>query len=113
MTQVAMMMPILPGKTTKLEEFAKTLTGPRKKEFAESEKLFKTSKESWFVQNTSAGDMCIVYAEMKDPEKNLADWMASKRPFELWLKEQIKDITGVDFNNPPSGGLPRQILQYG
>lgn len=112
MAQVAFVVPIIPGKKAKLEEFAKTLSGAKKEEFKESQKLFETTKETWFLQTTPAGDMIIVYSEMADVAKNMGGWIASKRPFEQWLKNEIKEITGLDFNQP-MGEFPRQIFLYG
>lgn len=44
--------PVLPGKTEAAKEFAKTVIGPRYKEFDASEKRLKSTKEAWFLQKT-------------------------------------------------------------
>lgn len=113
MTQLAMTVPILPGKRADLEELAKTVTGPKKKEYDTSEKKLKIDKETWFIESSQQGDSWIFYAEGKNIEKSLGDWIVSKEPFDMWLKEKIKNITGIDYNNPPPGALPKQILKYG
>ena len=78
--ELALAIPASPGKRSALVEFAKTVSGPRKKEFEASEKKVKIRKESWFLQSTPQGDFCIVYAEGDDVPKSVAAWAASQDP---------------------------------
>ena len=71
--------PLLPGKTEAGREFAKTCMGPRRAEFAESLKKQGITKESWFLQKTSKGDMVIVHFEADDLEKTFEDLKAVPR----------------------------------
>ena len=41
----------------------------------------------------------------------MRDFAASKHPFDLWFKAQMKEISGSDFNEE-SEGSPEQIFQY-
>jgi hypothetical protein len=111
--ELALALPVLPGKRTALEELAKTISGPRKKEFDASERKFGARKESWFLQSTPQGDLCICYMEADDVPKSVAAWAASKDPIDLWVKAQIKEITGIDFSNLPAGAFPAELLRYG
>jgi len=104
--------PVLPGKSEAAKEFAKTLTGPRHKEFEASEKRLKISKEALFLQKTPQGDSLIVYFEADDVEKAAVDFPRSQDPFDRWFKDQVKAITGVDINQA-GGPPPEQILSYG
>ena len=104
--------PVLPGKSEAAKEFAKTLTGPRYKEFETSEKRLKISKEALFLQRTPQGDSLMVYFEADDVEKAATDFARSQDSFDRWFKDQIKAITGIDINQ--LGGAPaEQILSYG
>jgi hypothetical protein len=106
-------IPILPGKKAKLEELARAISGPKQKDFAESEKRCRIDKETGFLQSTPQGDALIIYVEARDTAKASEDWRSSKHPFDLWVKERAKEITGVDFNNPPASEGPKQIIRYG
>jgi len=112
--QVCMAFPILKGKEGAAKELAKTLRGPKKKEFDKFEKRLKTTKETWFIQPSPEGSMVITYFESKiDPAKGFEEMARSKDPFDVWLKDKFKEISGIDFNNPPEGPMPEQILTYG
>jgi Family of unknown function (DUF6176) len=113
MGELAFTLPVLPGKKAALEKFAKTLAGPKRKEMAEDMKRYKETKETWFIESTPQGDVCIVYWEAKNATKVMEDFVVSKHPFDLWFKEQLRDITGIDFNNPPPGNPPKQVARFG
>jgi hypothetical protein len=36
----------------------------------------------------------------------------SREPFEVWFKEQLAIITGMDMNNPPPGPLSELLSHY-
>ena len=105
--------PVLPGKRAHLEELAKTLSGPRKEELDASQRRVGIRKESWFLQSMPQGDLVIFYAEGDDVPKSIAAWAASKDPFDVWLKARLKEISGIDWNEPPPGPFPAQQLRYG
>ena len=105
--------PVLPGKRALLEGLAKTLSGSRKNELDASQRRIGIRKESWFLQSTPQGDLVIFYAEGDDVPKAIATWAASKDPFDVWLKAQLKEISGIDWNRPFPGPFPSQHLRYG
>ncbi len=109
---LAFAFPILAGKTEALRKFAKPLSGPKSKEFDAFQKRFKTDKETWFLQSSPQGDMVIVYFESKDPVKVMGDFVASKHPFDVWYKDEVKEISGVDMNKPSGEPLPEQVFKY-
>lgn len=73
--------------------------------------LARTNKERDFLQSTPMGDMVVIYLESKDMNKTFSEFAASKDPFDVWFKEELKKITGVDLNQP-SGPLPGLMLTY-
>ena len=101
--------PILPGKTEAGREFAKTLMGPRHSEYADAMKRVGETKESWFLQKTPQGDMMIVHFEANDVEKAFETQAKSKNPFDVWFKQQVKSLTGVDLEQI-SGPPPEEIF---
>jgi len=111
--ELSLALPVLPGKRTAFEELARTVAGPRRKEFDDSERKFKIRKECWFLQSTPQGDLCIFYAEADDVPKSVMEWAASKDPIDVWVKAQFKEITGIDFSNLPPGVFPTELLRYG
>jgi len=106
--------PVLPGKTEAGREFAKACMGPRHAEFSEALRKQGISKESWFLQKTPQGDLIVVYLEAQDVEKVFGGeegYLAkSKGAFEVWFKEQVKSITGVDLGQPATEPPPEEIV---
>jgi len=110
MTAFGGAFPILPGKTEAGREFAKTCMGPKRTEFAEALKRHGVTKESWFLQKTPQGDMVIVYFEADDVEKTFEALAKSKAPFDVWFKQQLKSVTGVDLEQPSDEPPPEEIV---
>lgn len=109
MIENAFFVPILPGKTPAAREFCRALMNERKAEMD----LAQTTvvHEAWFLQQTPMGDFMIVYYLSPDPEKVHQGLAESREPFDVWFKDQILDICGVDINTPLPG-LPEQILSW-
>lgn len=105
MAVCAFAVPILPGKTEALRQFAQEVFGSRRSDFKVTAQMLGVRKESWHFQNTPQGDVCIVYFEADDPWQVLREFAAAQRPFDVWFKEQAKQISGIDFGQPLPGPL--------
>ena len=46
------------------------------------------------------GDMGIVLLEADDVVASNNKFAASKEPYDVWFKQQLKPITGLDWNQP-------------
>jgi len=44
--------------------------------------------------------------------KSLQQFAQSRDDFDLWFKQRMFEITGVDLNNPPPGPLSEQLSRY-
>lgn len=91
MDSIAPVAPVLPGKTEALRNMYKVLKKEKWNEFVKSEKRTGTEKERNFLQNTPMGDMVIVRLESKELKKTFEAFAASKDPFDIWLKEELKN----------------------
>ena len=112
MPQFAMVFPILPGKREALKALLKELSGPRFAEYDASSKLFGFEKDTWFLQTTPQGVLVIYYGEGADIPKAWREWALCRDPFDLWFKAQLRDITGIDYNQPSDAPWPEQIFKY-
>lgn len=110
MTAFCGAFPILPGKSEAGKEFAKACMGPRRAEFAEALKTHGVTKESWFLQKTPQGDLIIVYFEANDVQKTFELLAKSKAPFDVWFKQQVKSVTGLDMEQPSDQPPPEEIV---
>ena len=106
-------LPVLPGKAEALRKFGENVNTTRRREFEASERRLNIPKEAWFLQSTPQGDLVLIYFEHREPAKALGEFIASQDRFDRWFKDQVKEITGVDLNQPPGGPPPEQIISYG
>src|SRR5581483_6045275 len=93
------------------KQFAQTLMGPRRAEFTAAEARLGFTKQSWYLQPTPAGTMLIAYLEAGDPLRAFQQFAASQDPFDLWYKQQVHTLSGIDMSQPPPG-LPEQIFDW-
>jgi hypothetical protein len=112
MEQVCFALPVITGKTADARTFLSALDGPRKAEFDRSERRIGIVKESWFLQRLEHGDILIGYMESPNFAGSLQQFAQSRDDFDLWFKSQMREVTGVDLNNPPSGPLSEQLSRY-
>ncbi len=111
--ELALIVPILKGKVKDVEQLAASLSSSKSEEYGKSQMGLGIEKESWFLASSVQGDYVIVYIASNDVSKSMSKLISSKEPFDLWIKNEVGKITGVDWNNPPSMALPKQILRYG
>lgn len=109
MVENAFFVPLLPGKTAAARAFAAEISGPRRAELDNAQTT--VTKESWFLQETPHGDFMIVYYHSPNPNKVHEALAVSQEPFDIWFREQILDLTGIDISTP-LGNLPEQILEW-
>ena len=107
--ETGIVFPVLPGKREALIAFAQKLMGERKAEYEQSQ--VSVHRESWYIQPTPHGELCIVHFEAVDPAAVFAGLATSQEPFDIWFREQVLDTTGVDLTQPP-GGMPEQIFHW-
>ena len=82
-------------------------------EFDATEKRQGISKEFWSLAKSPQGSMVLVYIEGQDMGKIFTNFAHSKDPFDIWLKEQVKEVSGVDLNTPLPGTMPENLMIYG
>ncbi len=112
MDHVGFALPVRPGKSADARAFLSALDGPRKGQYAASERKIGITKELWFFQQTPQGDLIVAYMESADFGKALGMFSQSKEEFDVWFKERLADATGVDLNSPPPGPLSELLSHY-
>jgi len=93
-------LPVLPGKTARLYEFANELNGIHSAEFEESLRRLGFGL-SLFLQQTPQFDISISVVESDEPASALGRLAMSPHPFDRWHLQQIADQTGLDLSGPP------------
>ena len=112
MDNICLAIPIVNGQTAAARTFLKQLDTTRRAEFDESERRIGITKELWYLATLPAGDHLIGYMEGPDFSQALASFVGSREPFDLWFKEEMRAVTGLDLNNPPADMAPAELLSH-
>jgi hypothetical protein len=112
MDNVCLVLPVLPGKTNEARAFMRELDGPRKSEFDASERRIGITKELWYLAKTPSGDQLVGYMEAQNFGQAVGQFSASRDPFDVWFKQQMASVTGVDLNNIPADFAPPELLSH-
>jgi hypothetical protein len=103
-------MPVLPGKTDVLREFARQFFVARRGEYEEHCRRFAVAYEQWYLQPSPDGDLWLIAFEAPDIGAFYRAFAGSQAPFDVWATERARSITGLDFSKPPSGPPPNELL---
>jgi hypothetical protein len=110
--QASFALSLIAGRTEDARAFMRELDGGRAAEFDKSERRIGITKESWFLQHTPQDDLLIGYMESPDFAKALRLFAESRDAFDIWFKERMAHVTGIDLNDPPQGPLSEQLSSY-
>lgn len=112
MASIAVAFPVLPGKSEEMRGFAREVLGARRAAFDASQERHGARGERWYLQPTPQGEIVIVCIDGDDPLGSLGAFSASGDPFDLWFKQRVQGLCGVDLNEPPAGPPPEQIFDW-
>ena len=60
-----------------------------------------------------SGDQLVVYMESADFTRALGMFSQSQEPFDVWFKQRLAEVSGVDLGNlPPDMQLPELVSSY-
>jgi hypothetical protein len=105
MGAIAFAAPILPGKTESAKRWGSEIRGARHKEYEDYRKRYGITKEFAGIQQTPQGELFVGYFETADVDQANQAFAASNQPFDVWFKEQLREFTGQDFNQPLPPGF--------
>jgi hypothetical protein len=105
------MFPVLPGKEDAARAFAKETVGARREQFAAEQGQASVSRETWTLQQTPMGSFVLVWFE-GDVEAAFANLAEGQDEFNVWMRKQIQDLTGVDMAAPNEDPLPEVLLDW-
>ena len=112
MASFAIALPILPRKLEQWKHFCQEMSGPLRSEYEASRKRLGMTREVAFLQPTPQGDMAVIYAEAQDVQRVFEGFGMSQEPFDVWFREQVKEIHGVDLSQPLPGPLPEAFVDW-
>ena len=101
--------PVLPGKEEDIRRLAAEMAGSRRQEAEEFYKSFGVYRESWHFQETPNGPIVIGVTEIDDADTKAPQFAQSQRAFDMWFKDQVRNLTGVDPDIQPLGP-PSEVI---
>lgn len=113
MQQLCIALPIQPGKTQTLKEFVRTITESRWEEYEDFQKRGRVQKVTWSLQSSPQGDQFLIYNEGEDFPRLVSELAVSTHPFDVWFKQKVLEITGVDASTFEPRMLPELLLTFG
>jgi hypothetical protein len=111
--QLCLALPVQPGKTQALREFVQTITESRWGEYEEAQKRYRVQKAIWCLQRSPHGDQFLAYNEGEDLARLFSEFAVSTNPFDVWFRQNLLEMTGVDFSQFEPSMLPELLLKYG
>jgi hypothetical protein len=112
MDHTCIVVPVKPGKEEALRDFYREVDGPRRDDYDRSEQRLGITKEIAWSARTNGGRAAVIYIESDDFETAFGKFVQSQDEFDLWFKERVLDISGLDLNNPPEMELPELLSLY-
>lgn len=112
MDHTCLVVPVLPGKEDELRAFYGELDGPRQQDYDRSEQRLGITKEIAWRAPIDGGSAAVIYIESENFERAFSQFVQSRDEFDLWFKQSVLDISGLDLNNPPEIELPDLLSVY-
>ena len=112
MALIVRAFPVLPGKDDELRRLAEEMNAERE-EAAAFYSGYAVVHESWHLQKTPQGSWAICVTDIaREPAAMARAYAGSQRPFDRWLKERIRELTGVDPDLQPFGPPTEMIFNW-
>ncbi len=111
MASIAFAAPILPDKMEAWQQFVGEINGARKADYIASIGRRGIEIERVFHQHTPHGDFAVVYWEGDKLDANMGVLSDSNDAFDVWFRDSIKDIHGIDVTEPPPGPLAELVME--
>jgi hypothetical protein len=113
MAVYAFAVPILPGMEERNKRFADELMGARKAEYLASRGQIGAKVERvWHQQMPDGGTISIVYLEADDLGMSFGTLATSQDPFDVWWRQQILEVHGLDLSQPMAGPMNEQVFEF-
>lgn len=112
MEYICLALPVMPGKLQDARDFMQELELVRKQAYHLSEQRIGVVRELWWLASLESGEYLIAYMESNDFAHALGTFSLSQNEFDLWFKQHMLAVTGLDLNHPPPLALPELVSNY-
>lgn len=110
MQRLVRAFPIQPGREDEVRAFAREVAACAEvDEFYEG---YGVSSSNWFLQELDGRAMVIVVTEVVAPRPFAESYAHSERRFDLWFKDTVRRLSGVDPEQDPLGPQAEEIFRW-
>ena len=109
MKKFAYSYPILNEKLNEWFSFVEEVNTNRNREFSEMHARIGVTKESWYLQKTSAGYEVVVYTEAID-ENFVEKFKNDNTEFSNWFRSKVEKTQSIDLN--AHSEMPEIVLDW-
>jgi hypothetical protein len=96
MSGIVLTFPILAGKVEAWRRFCQELSGTRRKSYETSRQRIGITYERLVLVDTAYGATSVTTLEAPDAAQALGQIIDSSLPFDVWYRERLKDLHGVN-----------------
>lgn len=111
MQTIAFAVPLASDKKERFLEFAALIRNERNADFRAFLGRMETTEEHWFLQQFGEMQLFICYLASPDLKAAFEKLAVSQHPFDKWIKQENKEIFGMDFEVPSEDPMPEVLLQ--
>jgi hypothetical protein len=96
MSGIVLTFPILAGKVEAWRRFCQELSGSRQKPYEASRQRLGITREQLALVDTAFGATAVTTLEAPDVAQALGQIIASNLPFDVWYRERLQEVHGVN-----------------
>ena len=111
MSGIVLTFPILAGKVEAWRRFCQELSGSRRKTYEASRQRLGITRERMALVNTAFGATAVTTLEAPNVALALGQIIASVLPFDLWYRNQLLELHGINLAGYEQFAQPTPLPQ--
>ncbi len=105
--------PIVEGKLDAWKQWIAELNGPRKQGLADFNRRYGLTRHAAWLAETPAGPMVVALHQGPGGDELMPKLGSSQIEFDVWFRDKIKEVHGLDVTQPPPDPMPELHLDSG
>jgi len=109
MSGIVLTFPILAGKVEAWRRFCQELAGSRRIPYEASRRRLGITRERLALVETTFGATAVTTLEAPDVAQALGQIITSGLPFDIWYREQLQELHGINLAGYEQFALPKPL----
>jgi hypothetical protein len=109
MSGIVLTFPILAGKVEAWRRFCQELYGFRRQPYEASRQRMGITRERLALVDTAFGATAVTTLEAPDVAQALGQIIASELPFDVWYRERLQELHGVNLAGYEQFAQPTRV----